>query len=266
MADAPRTPDEQPTVELPDLLRDVALPSVTKDDGPIEVPRIVPASSGTTGRTRTVPLVDAQPTTQALPIQSVAPPPTEAIPVTPPGAPEPTVAVPVVSTGTTPGVVAPGRVASAAIARQTPVPGVRRSLRVVRQIDTWSVFKVALVFHVFLYIVCLTTGALLWRVAQNTGTVDNVERFFENFGWTSFEFNGGAIYHEAWVAGLFAVVGLTGVAVLLATVFNLITDLVGGIKVTVLEEEFSPGTASRRSGHRSGGPQGPKRSVFGATR
>ncbi len=32
-------------------------------------------------------------------------------------------------------------------------------------------------------------------------------------------------------------VGLTGLAVLLATLFNLITDLVGGIRVSVLEEE-----------------------------
>ena len=39
------------------------------------------------------------------------------------------------------------------------------------------------------------------------------------------------------MAGLFAAVGLTGFIVLLATLFNLITDLVGGIRVSVLEEE-----------------------------
>ena len=39
------------------------------------------------------------------------------------------------------------------------------------------------------------------------------------------------------MAGLFAIVGLTGLAVLLATLFNLITDLVGGVRVSVLEEE-----------------------------
>jgi hypothetical protein len=109
--------------------------------------------------------------------------------------------------------------------------------RVVRHVDTWSVFKVALVFNLFLYAVCLTAGVMLWQVAQNTGTVDNVERFFESFGWQTFELHGGEIYHNAWVAGLFAVVGLTGLAVLTATLFNLITDLVGGIRVSVLEEE-----------------------------
>jgi hypothetical protein len=118
-----------------------------------------------------------------------------------------------------------------------PRPRVRRVTRVVRQIDTWSVFKVALGFSLFLYLVCLTAGVLLWQVAQNTGTVDNVQRFFESFGWQTFELKGGAIYHNAWVGGLFLAVGLTGLCVLAATMFNLIAELVGGIRVTVLEEE-----------------------------
>ena len=46
-----------------------------------------------------------------------------------------------------------------------------------------------------------------------------------------------SIYHSRWIAGLFVVVGLTGAAVLAATLFNLITDLVGGVRITVLEEE-----------------------------
>ena len=116
-------------------------------------------------------------------------------------------------------------------------PRVRRVTRVVRHVDTWSVFKVAVVFNLFLYGVCLTAGVLLWQVAQNTGTVDNIERFFENFGWETFQLHGGEIFHNAWIAGLFVIVGLTGLAVLVATLFNLITDLVGDIRVSVLEEE-----------------------------
>jgi len=123
------------------------------------------------------------------------------------------------------------------IFRRRPRKRVRRVTRVVRHIDTWSVFKVALVFNVVLYVVCLTAGVLLWNVAYTTGTIDNVEKFFEQFGWSSFEFKGGEIYHNAWIAGLFATIGLTGLAVLLATLFNLITDLVGGVRVSVLEEE-----------------------------
>jgi hypothetical protein len=108
---------------------------------------------------------------------------------------------------------------------------------VVRHVDPWSVFKIALFANLVLYLIVLTAGVLLWNVAYATGTVENVERFFESFGWQSFEFNGGELYHSAWIAGLFAVLGLTGLWVLLATLFNLITDLVGGVRFTVLEEE-----------------------------
>ncbi|MGZ4724813.1 MAG: DUF3566 domain-containing protein [Ilumatobacteraceae bacterium] len=121
--------------------------------------------------------------------------------------------------------------------RRAPKPRVRRVTRVVRHVDTWSVFKVAFVFSVFFYAVALVAGVLLWQVAYATGTIDNVEKFFEGFGWETFKFNGGQIYHNAWIAGLFVAVGLTGLAVLMATLFNLITDLVGGIRLSVLEEE-----------------------------
>ena len=59
-----------------------------------------------------------------------------------------------------------------------------------------------------------------------------------------FELKGGEIFHNAWIGGLFIAVGLTGLAVLVATLFNLITDLVGGVRFTVLEEEVIEKTAS----------------------
>ena len=114
-------------------------------------------------------------------------------------------------------------------------PTVRRTTRVLRHIDPWSVFRVTLIFHFVLYLTLLLTGVLLWNVANATGTVDNVERFMESFGWDTFQFKGGELFHQAWVLGLFVVVGMTGLAILAVTTFNLITDLVGGIRVTILE-------------------------------
>ena len=123
-------------------------------------------------------------------------------------------------------------------------PRVRRVTRVVRHVDPWSVFKVALVFSFVGYLVVLTSGVLLWRVADSTGTLDNVERWFTQFGWETFEFKGGEIFSNAWVIGLFVAVGATGAAVLVATLFNLVSDIVGGIRVTVLEEEVVERTAA----------------------
>lgn len=122
-----------------------------------------------------------------------------------------------------------------------PLPGgkprVRKVSRVLRAVDAWSVFKVSIIFYLAMYLVCLIAGVLLWNVAYSTGTIDNLSNFFESFGWKSFQFKGGEIFHNAWILGLFLVVGLTGMNVVLATLFNLIADLVGGIRLTVLEEE-----------------------------
>jgi hypothetical protein len=109
--------------------------------------------------------------------------------------------------------------------------------RVIRDIDPWSVFKVGLVFHLVLYFVVLISLVLLWSVAESTGTIENIENFMESFGWESFSFDGWALFKNLWVLGLFVVVLFTGLWVLIATIFNLITDLVGGVRVTVLEEE-----------------------------
>lgn len=114
---------------------------------------------------------------------------------------------------------------------------VRRVSRVIRDIDAWSVLKVGLVFHAAIYIVLLVSGVLLWNVAGATGTIDNVEQFLESFGWESFTFKGAELFRSFAVLGLFGIAAGTGLWVLGAVVFNLITELVGGIRVTVLEEE-----------------------------
>jgi hypothetical protein len=122
----------------------------------------------------------------------------------------------------------------------SPAPSrrrVRRVSRVLRDIDVWSVFKVGIVLHAVLYVVVLVTGVLLWNVGSATGTIDNLESFLESFGWESFTFEGWALLRSSAILGLFLIVLGTGIWVLAAVVFNLITELVGGVRVTVLEEE-----------------------------
>jgi hypothetical protein len=58
-----------------------------------------------------------------------------------------------------------------------------------------------------------------------------------SFGWESFQFHGWTLLLNEVLLGLLLVALLTIVWVLGATMFNLITDLVGGIRVSVLEEE-----------------------------
>ena len=121
-------------------------------------------------------------------------------------------------------------------------PRVRRVTRVVRDIDPWSVFKIGLIFHFVIYLIALVALVLLWSVASATGTIDNIQQFMKSFGWESFQFKVGQLFFNVMILGLLAVVLGTALWVLAATIFNLITDLVGGIRVTVLEEEVVVGS------------------------
>jgi hypothetical protein len=191
-------------------------------------------------------IVPANPSGQVPTVEPVSPP----SPAPPPEPAPAAVASPVVPSTAQP---APER---RVVMRRPPRrPRVRRVSRVVRHIDPWSAFKVGAVFSLVGYLVVLTAGVLLWRVADSTGTLANVERWFTQFGWETFEFRGDEIFDAAWRIGLFLAVGHTGVIVLLVTVFNLVSDIVGGVRVSVLEEEVVervPDRADRPRRPRSG--------------
>ena len=86
----------------------------------------------------------------------------------------------------------------------------------------------------------------MWRVADSTGTLGNIERWFTQFGWETFELKGDEVFDATRTIGLFLVVGLTGLMVLLATLFNLVSDMVGGFRVSVLEDEVGDSAMSTR--------------------
>ena len=118
-------------------------------------------------------------------------------------------------------------------------PRVRRVSRVLREIDPITTLKVAAVLHFVLYVTALVALVLLWSVAGATGTIDNIESFLESFGWETFVFDGRQLFVNVLFLGLFLAALGTIIWVLGAVVFNLIADLVGGVRMTVLEEEVS---------------------------
>ena len=66
-----------------------------------------------------------------------------------------------------------------------------------------------------------------------------MERWFTQFGWETFELKGDEVFAATRTIGLFLSIALTGLIVLLATLFNLVSDVVGGLRVTVLEDEVT---------------------------
>lgn len=114
----------------------------------------------------------------------------------------------------------------------------RRVRRVVRRLDPWSVLKVSLVFFLCCYVAGVVAGILLWQLADSTDVIANIESFVMDYGgFETFEFEPGLILQGGLLVGAVLVVLATGLAVLGAVLFNLISDLVGGVRVVVIEED-----------------------------
>lgn len=113
----------------------------------------------------------------------------------------------------------------------------RRVRRVVRKIDTWSVLKVAALFFLSLVLVLLIAGIVLWAAGSAIGAIDSVEKFMRAIGFEDFRFVGIQLLRGFTAAGLVFVLLGTGLSVLVAVIYNLISDVVGGIELTVLEED-----------------------------
>lgn len=114
----------------------------------------------------------------------------------------------------------------------------RRVRRLVRHIEPWSVLKVSLIFYFCGWAIMLFVGVTLWNLAVSSGLVVNVENFVvELFALQSFKINGDQIFRIAAVGGLVLVVAGSGFTVLGAVLFNLISDVTGGVRLTVVEEE-----------------------------
>ena len=130
----------------------------------------------------------------------------------------------------------------------------RRVRRVVRKIDTWSVLKVSALFFFSLVLVLLIAGIILWAAGSSVGAIDSVEKFMRAIGFEDFHFVGTQLLRGFTAAGLVLVVLGTGLSVLMAVVYNLISDVVGGIELTVLEEAPAPVAAPANAPTRVAAP------------
>ncbi len=114
----------------------------------------------------------------------------------------------------------------------------RKVRRLVRHVEPWSVLKISLIFYFCLWVILLIAGVILWSLAVSSGTVDNIETFVtELFALESFTFNADQIFRASAIGGLVLVVAGAGFTVLMAVLFNLISDVTGGMRFTVVEEE-----------------------------
>jgi hypothetical protein len=97
---------------------------------------------------------------------------------------------------------------------------------------------VSVLFYACLWVILTIASVILWRLAVASGTIENFEKFVARlFGETSFTIDGREIFRASTIAGMILVFAGTGFTVLMSLLFNVICDITGGVRFTVLELE-----------------------------
>ena len=121
--------------------------------------------------------------------------------------------------------------------RKVTVLRSRTNRRLVRRIDTWTVFKVSFIFYALLLAIVLVAGVATWSVAQHLGFIGDIQKSVRSLADDkTFVFHGDvALRYAAAGGGVLALLG-TLFNTVAAMLYNLISDVVGGLQVIVVTQ------------------------------
>lgn len=115
--------------------------------------------------------------------------------------------------------------------------GVRRVKRTLKHIDPISVLKVSLVFYTFFLLVWLVIMAVVYTVLNGMGLFDQLESLGTDLVLPALqnEITLGTVEKWTLLVGIFCVIGGSILNAFLAFLYNIISDVVGGIEVSFNE-------------------------------
>jgi len=121
---------------------------------------------------------------------------------------------------------------------------VQRVRRVIRKVDPWTVLKVSLVFNALMALAFVLGTVIFWAIFVNAGIPERVNELALLIGLENgINFEGEVYFRVVLLLAVIGTIMMTGFFTLGAVIYNLISDLVGGIEVIVLEETGpTPGT------------------------
>lgn len=107
-------------------------------------------------------------------------------------------------------------------------------LRTLRRVDVKTVGAFSLVFNLTMLITVLVAGIVLWVAASVLGAIGSLDHLINQaFGYQDFHVVGSELLLAAFLIGL-VLVGIGTVAtVVMAVVYNLVSDVVGGLRFRV---------------------------------
>jgi len=126
---------------------------------------------------------------------------------------------------------------------------VRRVRRIVRKIDPWTVLKASFVFNAVMGLVFVLGTWVMWSLVVQKGIPEKIIDLFDAVT-IELTIEGELYFRIVVLLAIIGVIGMTAFMTLGAVIYNLISDLVGGVEITVLEETYNvsqqPAPARRR--------------------
>ncbi len=119
-------------------------------------------------------------------------------------------------------------------------PPVRRTRVVLKKVGPWSVFKFSLLYYFCVMVVVLLALTILYNLMGALGALDSISELMEGLGFgkqTGFRINGGWLFTRVFAIGAVMVVFWSLVKMFLIFLYNLISELVGGVEVTLTERK-----------------------------
>jgi len=112
-----------------------------------------------------------------------------------------------------------------------------QSRRTVRHLNVWTVAKVSLMFYLMILVAVVVASVMLWYFADAVGAIQSIEKSVRTlFDLSKFTLHPGAVATYTSIAGAILAVAGTIANVLIALMYNLISDVVGGIRFDVVED------------------------------
>jgi Transmembrane domain of unknown function (DUF3566) len=121
--------------------------------------------------------------------------------------------------------------------------GPRRARLQLRHIDTWSALKISLVLSIALFFIWMVAVGVLYGVLNALGVFNTLNDLFGQIGSASGAQNNGDVVTPGVVFGGAAVIGAINIVLLTALctvgtfIYNLCSDLVGGLELTLSERD-----------------------------
>ena len=121
--------------------------------------------------------------------------------------------------------------------------GPRRARLQLRHIDTWSALKISLVLSIALFFIWMVAVGILYMVLNSLGVFATLNDLFGQVGSVSGNAGTGDVITPGVVFGGAAFIGAINIVLMTALctvgtfIYNLCSDLVGGLEITLSERD-----------------------------